>query len=872
MSEGNGTVVDTANDNNFGDNRQEINDIGENNGVLVAKASSEDNNNAVEVNMQETEKQKKARLMMESFLFKMIFSYAFHIAKIGSLNRADLCVSAKLEPYQCFLLFMNFSYLSVEEKNDFSENVMFQDFFSYLLNDDDFIKARFFEWFLGLKGEVDDDDYNSENFKNFKLETIKFWQNEVMKTKNFILNRNFCLQSAAMCFSVVPQYFVNETWRASDKKTDFDFSDSKYKNLAMEDMKIKKPWHSALVSAESDNETKLHMMYCLLDKYDDNWSYKDILCLTKDKHDLAGLDKGGRHIEIFDRMVWLSKYFQDKMVVCMFDQTLIGKEIDCDTIRFWRTVFENTSNEQANDLIIALNSSDSLLRKIFNDSKFREEYIKEPTKFKTTLDWLPNLYFDVDLFNKFKSKINNSNNVDSIFDVGLFNRFESEFTSNFGFISLCSKFNIEKKITLVNFLYSERKTRYDDMACNAYDTEDFKSFCIEHKDDEKISLLFDLMFRYPKIFVNRDYDFGQKFMAAKALIPMNSRRFNIQDVNSMTLKPFLSICKTPEEFRVAYVLWKNTNFINQFWLMRKLERDDVKAIVRLVGDSINDEAELNKKIKFMFDLWPAFGQKNWFKNKEKDINILNCFGDLNNNQAEDMLLCLSSFNVIRLNLKEDLAINMIKLNSEELKEVKKCILENARHKNVFGIVYEVIKSKSNINITEFLQNKKMVDLLFSIESIPYSSDDVRFLYDMYFNVEDKEFLEEKIIEIGKDLFSYNSKPNIRKDLLSVAIGSYYFSLKDKIANNDEINCKFNEAIERIKARGMIKELGALLYVVEEKLKLRDNNIEYINVNFVNFSNRLKEDYKLDIKANKDLIPSLSSSLNKLLDNNKFVER
>lgn len=838
--------------------------------VTVAEASSEDNNNAVEVNMKESESEmeKKARLMMESFLFKMIFSYAFCVEQSKNVKNPNLCVISKLEFYQPFLSFMNSSYLSVEGKDDFSEENMFKDFFDYLLNKnykDGFIKARFGGWLWSI-GSEPDIDLNSKEFENFKLETIKFWQNEIMKTKKFIFDRDYCLQSAAMCFSVIPQYFVNETWRNSDDKTvAFDVSDTgdeKYKNLAIEDIKR---YDNLRSNRYEENIFKLCIMYYFLDKYDNNWSYKDILYLTEDV-------LGGQQSENLVRVIWLSKYFQDKMVVCMFDQTLIGKEIDCDTIEFWRTVFENASNEQVNNLIIGLNFSDSLLRKIFNDSKFREEYIKEPTKFKTTLDWLSKLYFDVDLFNKFKFKINNSNNVNSIFDDDLFNEFESEFTSNFGFISLCSKFNVEKRFALVNFLYSERKTRYDNMVYNTYNTEDFKSFFIEHKDDEKISLLFDLMFKYPKIFVNRDYDFGQKFMAAKALIPMNSRGFNIQDFNSMTLKPFLSICKTPEEFRVAYVLWKNTNFINQFWLMRKLGIDDLKAIVRLVGNSINDEAELNKKIKFMFDLWPAFGQKNWFKNKEKDINILNCFGDINNNEAVDMLSCLSSFNVIKLNLKENLAVNIIKLNSEELKEVKKCILENTRHKNVFGIVYEVIKSKSNINITEILQNKKMVDLLFSIESIPYSSDDVRFLYDMYFNVENKKFLEGKIIEIKKDLFSYNGEPNIIKDLLSVAIGSYYFSLEDKIKNkDDEINCKFKEAIERIKARGMVKELGTLLYVVKEKLKLRNNNIEYINANFVDFSNRLKEDYKLDIKEDKDLIPSLSSSLSKLLDN-KFIGR
>ncbi len=64
------------------------------------------------------------------------------------------------------------------------------------------------------------------------------------------------------------------------------------------------------------------------------------------------------------RVIWLGRYLENLAIVYMFDQSLIGKDVDVDTIDFWRTVFENTHLEISDYLLIILNNNNSCFNEV----------------------------------------------------------------------------------------------------------------------------------------------------------------------------------------------------------------------------------------------------------------------------------------------------------------------------------------------------------------------------------------------------------------------------------------------------------------------------------------------------------------------------
>ncbi len=594
-------------------------------------------NQAINVN-QETPKQRKTRLMMEEVFYKFLF----YLASLGDADGNDfsklpdstLDIYKKSDQMQgqppsliTFSLATQFGtvwqQLQLFINKKVCEDVVYESVVSFL---DDFfanktVKRKISPAVKFFLGEVE--EYDDSQYKTF-TDAFKSLVNEVLARKTFMFYREQLLSYAMMSFYTAPVHILNERWRANllteeeilsmlktknenaaEEQTRKDLI-AEYKAKAVYMLNNEKPWYSkyaiskhiSLLKNQGNEVNHLAIISYLFDELvklekteNCNLSLKRSLNL-----DFAGSHNfENKQINDVVKKYFPAKYYEDRMVACMFEQTLLGQEIDYDTLKFWRVVFENTHQEYAESLILLMNhAGDKFVRNAFLNPEFRQNVIERPEIIEPLIVLAA---FDRNSFERYKGETNVNNIISDRIYVLCKNVFD--------------KLTLEKKYQIT--------TQKSKSLNAALASTEFLNYSFIYP--ENVAILSELAGKYPKVFGNKYYSWRQKSMVAKALLPMG---LNANDFNAITLERFLRVCKTPEEFRVAYLLWQNTNFINQFWLMDKITHEDLVAIVQNVGDVINKE-NLPNRIKEIYKEWPAFAKKGWFADKysSKEVNEQN---------------------------------------------------------------------------------------------------------------------------------------------------------------------------------------------------------------------------------------------------------
>lgn len=639
---------------------------------------------------------------------------------------------------------------------------------------------------LFLTPDNPENDYDATNEWHVKLVNTyiellkKFWKENVVSSKSFVLNREQLFNTSCMMFSTIPHHFLNEPGRGiglfQNGKTiqinevfgaDADLQ-RRYVTKANEMLQNEKPYYTKVAienhkGSTANTEGYNHNLAIALygfDEYDR---------LNKESNGQFGLKEIMRHdfakehnLNVIDkykvnkamRGTFLSKYYEDRMIACMFDQTLLGKEIDYDTLKFWRVVFENTHQKYAESLILLMNhAADETVRNLFSNNEFRKYVIERQNEIANKIEQLKREIEDLNLaISRNESMAIDPSSTQTPEDKRLnlmlkhensrlennisqkkaeIEQLESSLTTFFENLIMTCEMQIEevkkyyhdekfesenlftdfisrqsdpskknefesqtleskyKKQIACKFDQSLQDQKIDDetlkfwwtvhshisrenekvlidllnvkdivpnYAKRKFEESQVRKKIIEHPEileplivlvtmetkvekrvrclpeiydkvsslgdldkdfwpficskPESFEYLYDLKQNYPNIFCDEEYTWEQKFIVAKALLPMG---LDVNNFNARTLERFLGICKTPEEFRVAYLLWENTNFINQFWLMPKITQKDLAAIVEYVGADINNKDKLLERIKEFYNELPAFGEAGYFE-------------------------------------------------------------------------------------------------------------------------------------------------------------------------------------------------------------------------------------------------------------------
>ena len=626
-------------------------------------------NEAINANqaVQETEEQRKTRLMMEEVFYKFLF----YLASLGNGDDNDFSKlpdsildnykksdqmqgqTQNLITYSIATRFaIVWQHLQLFINKKVCDGVVYESVVSFL---DDFFADKevkeqissIVKSFLGIVEEYDDSQY-----KTF-TDAFKSLVNEVLARKTFMFGREQLLTYAMMSFYTAPAHILNERWRdilltekqiLSMLKTENENADeeqtrknliAEYKAKAFDMLNNEKPWYSKYAISQhiSKRENKYNEVNHLaivsylfdeLDKLEKTESCN--LSLKKSLNfDFAGSHNfENKEINNVVKKYFPAKYYDDRMVACMFDQTLLGQEIDYETLRFWRVVFENTHQEYAESLLLLMNhAADETVRNLFSNNEFRKYVIERQNEIANKIEQLKREIEDLNLaISRNESMAIDPSSTQTPEDkrLNLMLKHENSRLEN----------NISQKKAEIEQLESSLTTFFENliMTCEMqieevkkyYHDEKFESenlftdFISRQSDPSKkpesFEYLYDLKQNYPNIFCDEEYTWEQKFIVAKALLPMG---LDVNNFNARTLERFLGICKTPEEFRVAYLLWENTNFINQFWLMPKITQKDLAAIVEYVGADINNKDKLLERIKEFYNELPAFGEAGYFE-------------------------------------------------------------------------------------------------------------------------------------------------------------------------------------------------------------------------------------------------------------------
>ena len=365
-----------------------------------------------ELNEQETKEQMETRHMMTKFIYKAEFfveAVWSGTAKMGLLDGEvfEECsekdkVSKNVSPYlQTFVEFTK--YVCIKKLTFNNSNEMFKAFFDYMFEESSaqdlgFIdKAKLTRKFNQFYGYVDELtlEGNKNEFKRFQSSLISFFI-KILNEKTFYHFKmdsfpdNFTMSGGIVSF---PHHFRNETGRRIGMvglaKEKFcllvpEGEQEALLNLAKQEILAQKPYYNKTslqyqkeTSKEFDSLIHPTAIEIYVSKhFKPEFSIDYILNLTESS---AEDSEAVKYVKKAIRVIWLGRYLENLAIVYMFDQSLIGKDVDVYTINFWRTVFENTHLEISDYLLIILNNNNSCfneVKDVFHNKNFRQYLIR----------------------------------------------------------------------------------------------------------------------------------------------------------------------------------------------------------------------------------------------------------------------------------------------------------------------------------------------------------------------------------------------------------------------------------------------------------------------------------------------------------------
>lgn len=425
-----------------------------------------------ELNEQETKKQRKTKLMMTKFIYKAEFfidTVFSETTKMGLLDgepktkdkedENDICrVTNNVSQYlQTFVEFTK--YVCTKKLTFNNSNEMFKAFFDYILEEPSvqnsmFIdKAKltrkfnqFYEYIDKLRLEE-----NKNSFKRFQSSLISLFIKILNKKTFYHFKMDSFPDSFTMCGGIVsfPHHFYKETGRRicmiGTAKEKFcllvpENEQEYWLSLAKQKILAKEPYYNK-TSLQNQEKTSSEFevlpystaieMY-VSKHFNPEFSIDYILNLTESSTENS---EDAKYVKEAIRVIWLGRYLENLAIVYMFDQSLIGKDVDVDTINFWRTVFENTHLEISDYLLIILNNKDSCfneVKDIFHNKNFRQYLIGNK-------DLIENLIilasFKPDRFLEFSREIINTDDIEHFI-------IDEKFASDF--------VNVKQKCKLLN--------------------------------------------------------------------------------------------------------------------------------------------------------------------------------------------------------------------------------------------------------------------------------------------------------------------------------------------------------------------------------------------------------------------------------------
>ncbi len=426
-----------------------------------------------ELNEQETKAQRKTRFMMTKFIYKAEFfidAVFSGTAEMGLLDGevTEKCVDItnvfkNVMPYlQTFVEFTK--YVCIKKLTFNNSNEMFKAFFDYLIEGLSAQDLRFididkekltmkFNQFYGCLDELTLEQ-NRNKFEKFQNALTSFFI-KILNEKTFYhFNIDASIQNLAMNCAIVsfPHHFYNETGRRIQMK---GWAKEKFcllvpeneqealLDLAKQKILAKEPYYNK-TSLQNQKETSAEFevlpystaieMY-VSKHFKPEFSIDYILNLTKSSTEDS---EAVKYVKEAIRVIWLGRYLENLAIVYMFDQSLIGKDVDVDTIDFWRTVFENTHLEISDYLLIILNNNNSCfneVKDVFHNKNFRQYLIGNK-------DLIENLIilasFEPDRFLEFSREIINTNSLGTFTNFVFAEKISNEV---FNFKQNCKWFN-----------------------------------------------------------------------------------------------------------------------------------------------------------------------------------------------------------------------------------------------------------------------------------------------------------------------------------------------------------------------------------------------------------------------------------------------
>ncbi len=395
-----------------------------------------------ELNEQETKAQRKTRFMMTKFIYKAEFfidAVFSGTAEMGLLDGevTEKCVDItnvfkNVMPYlQTFVEFTK--YVCIKKLTFNNSNEMFKAFFDYLIEglsaqDLQFIdKEKLtmkFNQFYGCLDELTLEQ-NRNKFEKFQNALTSFFI-KILNEKTFYhFNIDASIQNLAMNCAIVsfPHHFYNETGRRIQMK---GWAKEKFGllvpeneqeywfNLAKQEILAQKPYYNKTplqyqqeTSKEFDSLIYPTAIEMYVSKhFKPEFSIDYILNLTESSTEDS---EAVKYVKEAIRVIWLGRYLENLAIVYMFDQSLIGKDVDVDTINFWRTVFENTHLEISDYLLIILNNNNSCfneVKDVFYNKNFRQYLVRNQDSIENLIILAS---FKPDRFLEFSREIINTN-------------------------------------------------------------------------------------------------------------------------------------------------------------------------------------------------------------------------------------------------------------------------------------------------------------------------------------------------------------------------------------------------------------------------------------------------------------------------------
>lgn len=423
-----------------------------------------------ELNGQETKEQRKTRLMMTKFIYKAEF---FIEAVWSGTAKMDLLDGEVFEESDVRKVFKNVSpylqtfveftkHVCIKKLTFNNSNEMFKAFFDYMIYEPSAQNSGFidkekltkkFNRFYGYEVELTLEQ-NRNEFEKFQSALTSFFI-KILNEKTFYhFNIDGSIQNLAMNCAAVsfPHHFYKETGRRicmiGTAKEKFcllvpENEQEYWLSLAKQKILAKEPYYNK-TSLQNQEETSSEFevlpystaieMY-VSKHFKPEFSIDYILNLTESS---AEDSEDVKYVKEAIRVIWLGRYLENLAIVYMFDQSLIGKDVDVDTINFWRTVFENTHLEISDYLLIILNNNNSCfneVKDVFHNKNFRQYLIGNK-------DLIENLIilalFEPDRFLEFSREIINTNSW------GTFTNFvfaEKIFNEIFNFKQKCKLLN-----------------------------------------------------------------------------------------------------------------------------------------------------------------------------------------------------------------------------------------------------------------------------------------------------------------------------------------------------------------------------------------------------------------------------------------------